>query len=405
MAMNPMQRKANNSFLLGILITLLITGTIIGFLIFQVMNLNKEMAEKESTLTKILVLKSDIKSGEILTNDIFTTKEVFSDTVPANAVGTNISALDAYFLADEQGNQAYTGYKLRDPNNILTDYIDNNGDGYKILSESDYNAISEADRALLKKKKKTQYIPRLYGDTSENCEILYDESIDAYYILAPEGNTFVKEVLETMPLIAKIDLEANTVITPEMFAEGQLTSNDVRTQEYSTGVIQVPSQLSTGEYIDIRIRTPEGRDLLVISKKEVTIPEYADGTISSTSFWMNLSEEETLMMSCAIVESYEMNGARLYATRYVEPGMQNQLTTTYVPSAEVEALIERDPNIVQEAKNALNQLIDSNRDLVRPGIENATNHEDAADNVSEKTQEEITTMQDEREQYVESLGY
>ena len=43
MAMNPMQRKANNSFLLGILITLLITGAIIAFLIYQVSSLNKEM--------------------------------------------------------------------------------------------------------------------------------------------------------------------------------------------------------------------------------------------------------------------------------------------------------------------------------------------------------------------------
>lgn len=31
MAINPMQRKAQNSFLLGILVTLLITGLIIGF--------------------------------------------------------------------------------------------------------------------------------------------------------------------------------------------------------------------------------------------------------------------------------------------------------------------------------------------------------------------------------------
>ena len=45
MAMNPMQRKANNSFLLGILITLLITGAIIAFLIYQVSSLNKEMEE------------------------------------------------------------------------------------------------------------------------------------------------------------------------------------------------------------------------------------------------------------------------------------------------------------------------------------------------------------------------
>ena len=33
MAVNPMQRKANNSFLLGILITLLITGVIIALFI------------------------------------------------------------------------------------------------------------------------------------------------------------------------------------------------------------------------------------------------------------------------------------------------------------------------------------------------------------------------------------
>ncbi len=405
MAMNPMQRKANNSFLLGILITLLITGTIIGFLIYQVMNLNRQMEEQQATLTTVYVLKSNVQSGEIITNDLFTTMQVFSNTVPANAVGTNISTLSAYFLADEQGNQAYTGYKLRDPNNILTNIADGYQDGYKILSENDYNAISDADKALLTDVTTAQYIVRMNGENSENCEIQYDDNVDGYYIYVPEGGTYVKEMLETMPLIAKINLEANTVITPEMFAEGQLTSDDVRIQEYGTGVVQIPSQLMTGEYIDIRLRTPDGRDLLVVSKKEVTIPEYADGTISSNSFWVSLSEEETLMMSCAIVESYEMNGGRLYATRYVEPGMQNELTTTYVPSSEVEALIERDPNIVQEAKNALNQLIDNNRDLVRPGIENATNHEDAADNVTDKTEQEITSLQEEREQYVESLGY
>ena len=53
MAMNPMQRKANNSFLLGILITLLITGLIIAFLIYQVSQLNAELEEKASHLSLI----------------------------------------------------------------------------------------------------------------------------------------------------------------------------------------------------------------------------------------------------------------------------------------------------------------------------------------------------------------
>src|SRR5699024_6561575 len=117
--------------------------------IYQVMNLNRQMEEQQATLTTVYVLKSNVQSGEIITNDLFTTMQVFSNTVPANAVGTNISTLSAYFLADEQGNQAYTGYKLRDPNNILTNIADGYQDGYKILSENDYNAISDADKALL----------------------------------------------------------------------------------------------------------------------------------------------------------------------------------------------------------------------------------------------------------------
>ena len=109
-------------------------------------------------------------------------------------------------------------------------------------------------------------------------------------------------------------------------------------------------------------------------------------------------------MSSAIVESYMMNGAKLYTSVYVEAGMQEAATTTYVPSAQVEALIERDPNIVEEAKNALNSLIDSTKDWVRPGIDSAVGHEDAADNVIDKTEDEITSLQEEREAYIDSLG-
>ena len=119
---------------------------------------------------------------------------------------------------------------------------------------------------------------------------------------------------------------------------------------------------------------------------------------------MDLTEEETLMMSCAIVESYKMNGAKLYATRYVEPGIQEAATVTYVPNDETKALIERDPNIVQEAKNELLTVLNSNSALVRPGINSAINNEDAAGNVIEKTEDEITSLKEERELYIESIG-
>ena len=47
MATNPMQRKARNSFLLGMVLTLLLTGAIIAFLVMQLMNIKKQQqAEK-----------------------------------------------------------------------------------------------------------------------------------------------------------------------------------------------------------------------------------------------------------------------------------------------------------------------------------------------------------------------
>ena len=101
------------------------------------MNLNETISEREATLTTIYVMSDDIKSGQVITNELFTTMQVFSDTVPANAID-DMTLLDTYFLSDELGNQAYTGYKLRDENNAITNIQDTNRDGYKILSAEDF---------------------------------------------------------------------------------------------------------------------------------------------------------------------------------------------------------------------------------------------------------------------------
>lgn len=296
MAMNPMQRKANNSFLLGILITLVITGAIIAFLIFQVLNLNTEIEEIQAHTVNAYIVIDEIKSGTEIT------------TAQVQRVELNMDI------------------------NVETSTL---------------------------------------------------------YTTIPAG------------LMAKVDLNPGTVMTTDLTYENEPLTSDVRTVEYN--VITLPSQLTTGEYIDIRLRTPDGRSLIVISHKEVTIPNIA-GVDSTNCIWLDLSEEEILMMSSAIVEAYKMNGAMLYATRYVEPGIQEAATVTYVPNDETRALIERDPNIVEEAKNALLSVLNANSELVRPGINNAINNEDAADNVVEKTEDEITSLQEERELYIESLG-
>ena len=421
MAMNPMQRKANNSFLLGILITLLITGAIIAFLIFQVMDLNRTIEEQEAALTTVYVLSDNVKSGQIITNDMLTTMNVFSSTVPENAIG-DVEVLSSYYLADEQGNQAYTGYKFKDPNNTLGDNVVQDSEEFIIYSEDDYNALNDQQKSQLTDTNNAQYITRqmIVGNSTidVNCEIKYDEEVAAYYILIPETTevtitratsyNYTKELLEAMPLIAKIDMYANTVITPDMVAEGQLTKDDVRKQEYN--IIALPTQIQTGDYIDVRLRLPDGQDLIVVSHKEVEIPTI-EGVESTNCIWIDLSEEEILTLSCAIVESYEMTGAKLYATRYVDPGLQNAAQITYIPNTETMALINNDPNIVETAKAELRRrynedIADGNDKIVRQSIDDATTYEDpeeAGDLVAEKTEEEITSLQDAREDYLDSL--
>lgn len=421
MAMNPMQRKANNSFLLGILITLLITGAIIAFLIFQVMDLNKTIEEQEAALTKVYVLKSNVKSGQIITNDMLKTLDVFTSTVPQNAIG-DVEVLNSYFLADEQGNQAYTGYRFKDPTNALGTSTVKDGDGFIIYSEADYNAIQDDTKNKLTEVENTQYITRqmIVGNNTMNvnCEIKFDDEVGGYYILIPETTdqsiteatryNYTKEMLEAMPLIAKIDMYANTVITPDMVAEGQLTRDDVRKQEYN--IISLPTQIQTGDYVDIRLRLPDGQDLIVVSHKEVEIPVIEE-VDSTNCIWMDLTEDEILTLSCAIVESYEMNGAKLYATRYVDPGLQNAAEETYIPNASTMALIRNDPNIVETAKAELvnrynNDIASGNDKIVRESIDDATTYEDpeeAKDLVTDKTEEEITSLQDAREEYIDSL--
>lgn len=297
MAMNPMQRKANNSFLLGIVITLLITGIIIGFLILQISKLNKEIDEAKAQTVEVYVVVDTIKSGADVTDDK--------------------------------------------------------------LKKIEMNLSTKIDTSVL-------------------------------YTQVP------------YEVKAKVDLNPGTILTTDLTYEGETIGNDVRTQEYN--VIILPSQIESGEYIDIRLRTPDGRDLIVLSHKEVTIPTL-EGVDSSGCIWLDMKEEETLIMSSAIVETYKMEGAKLYATKYVEPGMQTAASITYVPSAEVEALIRTDSNIIDEAKTALLTELNKNRDLVRQGLNNAINNsENAADNVVDKTEEEIQGLLEEREKYIESLG-
>ena len=127
-------------------------------------------------------------------------------------------------------------------------------------------------------------------------------------------------------------------------------------------------------------------------------------TDSPNTISIQVTEDEIVTISNAIVESYMVPGSMIYASKYVEPGLQEKAIPTYLPSQKVKTLIDQNPNVTEVAKQALNERYanGTNRNNINDVLDQ--NAEDAADNVTDKTEEEITLIQEERQEYLESLA-
>lgn len=351
MATNPMQRKARNSFLLGMLLMLIICGLVIAFLFLQLKNYQDK--EKAVIKVKIAVLSEDVKAGQIITSDMLTKKDIDKTLIPENAIGDS-TTLENYSLQDKEGNEVSS--KMEDGENTL--YLTKNNTEYKLQK---------------------------------------DDS-GSYYIERNNNKEYVQ--LNNVPVVAKVSMKKNTVLTRDTISKGNnTTSDDVRKQEYN--VIVLPTQIQTGDYVDIRLSMPNGQDYIVVSKKSVELP-VIDGVDSESTIWLNLSEDEILSMNSAIVDAAKIQGTKLYATTYTEPGIQNAATPTYTTSKEVLKQIADDPNIVEKAKNELaNRYNQSMRETIDSAIQSDADKNEGS--LATKIQESITKTQEERKKYLDAL--
>ena len=110
-------------------------------------------------------------------------------------------------------------------------------------------------------------------------------------------------------------------------------------------------------------------------------------------------------MSNAIVEAYIMQGSELYATTYVDAGMQDSSSLTYVASQDVLRIIDNNPNVTGEARNALGAKytdgIRQQRTVINREIE--TYLEDSKENVEAGVAESIEKQKTARADYVAGL--
>ncbi len=380
MARNPMQRKAQNSFLLGMLLTVLITGIVIAFLFVQLNKVNNQLKEFKANRVSICVLKNEVQSGHVITDNLVKTIEVDKTTIPANAIGT-ASSLATYSLETANGLQVTT-----------------NENGELVIPDIDEQTGQQKIDPVTNQPK---------------FRVINTNGEDYFY-----QDTGVKIDFITSPIIAKVDMKPNTILTDSLIVKSsEKITDDVRAIEYN--MFTISQQIENEQYVDLRLRLPDGSDYIVATHKKITIPQ-VEGVDAVSTMILNVNELEILQINSAIVEAYQIEGSKLYVTQYVEPGMQEAAKETYVPSNTIRALIERDPNCVEIAKNALyDRLYAKNSDgsysgdflesasQQRQPINNALNgldQEEAQDQIIDKVQEEITKTQEERQKYLESLG-
>lgn len=359
MATNPMQRKARNSFLLGMLLMLVISGTVITFLSMILV----EKTKADQAKVNVYVLNQNVKSGQIITTDMLEKKAVDINLIPNNAT-SDISIIQNYALQDKEGNAINTKNKSVDGKNVSILYVTKNNRDYEVKQEN---------------------------------------LTDNYYIEVNGQKQYLE--LDSVPLVAKVNMNKNTVITTDLITKGDnLVQDDVRKQQYNT--IVLPMDLATGDYIDIRLMFPNGQDFIVVSKKEVEIP-IIGGVDSVDTIWLNLTEDEILHMSCAIVDAAQVNGAKIYATKYTEAGMQEAATPTFVANLSTLELLKRDPNIlesaIQEIDNRYNRVdsVKMRNEYINSQIQNQGSS--AQSSLEANMQESITKSKNSRKEYLQSL--
>ena len=311
MAMNPMQRRARNSFLIGFLVALIIMAMVVLMLLYKIKGINESLELLEAKQSNILVAAKDLRSGAVL--------DFYED--------------------------------------FITETVQTTVDTSKVISQDDWEFVDDSGNIITK----------------------YNE----------DGSEKKKEV------ILKVDVPAGEIVTKDMITESdEQTKDSDRIVEYNMFVL--PSTLRNGDYIDIRLLLPSGKDYVVLAKKRVL-------GCNSTTIWLRVSEEEILLLNNAIVEAYTISGSKLYASLYAEAGMQVASEPTYMPSTDVMSLILKNPNILQEASAAIYNRYDITyrTQTFETAIDPYRDSQDSL--VAAKQNEEVSSIKAARQNYVQAL--
>ena len=362
MAINPIERRTRNSLITGLLIGGVIAIIVGGISFMQITKLSGEIKKEKSKVKQVYVAARDIKANnEIKPEDL--TLEGVVTSIPTDKIVTPES------LAATAGKNVASLLEKKDDK--LVAKVGKNNFASTITPGGDNNSSS---------------------------------SLNSNSSSSSNSNSNSNDSKSEKTIVATIDIPKGTVITEKMLAlksEAVTDTNSInstyRLVEYS--MIMLPTELQKGDTIDVRISYPNGQDFIVVAKKVV---EKAD----SSSIWLKLKEDEILKMNSAIIESYSVEGAKMYAVNYTQPGVQAAANANYPVSDKVYELLVQDPNIAsaiqQQYRTALN-----NHTLIRRPINEilqASQTEELRSRISSAVQKEIKDRAERRQTFIEGAA-
>lgn len=149
------------------------------------------------------------------------------------------------------------------------------------------------------------------------------------------------KVLPAEGYYAKTTIHVGTPITKTLLMAEELQNS---TREIDINVTHWPVGLTVGDYVDIRITYPMGEEFVVLSHKRVN-------EMNNQTLKIRMNENEMAIWNSALVEFYIYGldstgkGIDLYATKYIEPGVQNPAIPFYSPSINIMNVVSVNHNI------------------------------------------------------------
>lgn len=145
---------------------------------------------------------------------------------------------------------------------------------------------------------------------------------------------------------ALIDIPAGEPLMTSMVSEHSVGTEE---KEYEITTVELMADQEELDYIDIRIMFPDGSDYLVLPHKRIH-----GLNMETSTFYIRCTESEILTMTSAIIDTYTITGAKMYAVRYVNGMLQEAAIPNYPVKEETIAIINSDPNVVYKASQTLN---------------------------------------------------